>query len=235
LSILQTTLERKTLIKITLFSPFIVKAPKREKSYEAKELHRLLVVLHLLIVVDLLLIAIIIENTSRANTEGSWLGRSQQGVGVGREVRHVRKLLKRLISLAVSDLQIASLNLKALIQHIHALVRASACDKDVPEHLQNARVESRSKGGTTTVGRAGRSGSSSGSTSMRNPWILGHYGVKRVMTHILAEFFLSHSLNHVLNVWSKITRSERVGDDVSYLMHNILEDIKAHQLHESIQ
>jgi hypothetical protein len=75
LSILQTTLERKTLIEITLFYPFVIKTPKGEKSYEAKMRCRLLIVLHLLIIAGLLLI-IIIRNMSRANAEGSQLGRS---------------------------------------------------------------------------------------------------------------------------------------------------------------
>jgi hypothetical protein len=75
LSILQTTLERKTLIEITLFSPFIVKTPKREKSCEAKMRCQLLIVLHLLIVVGLLLI-VVIGNMSRANAKGIQLGRS---------------------------------------------------------------------------------------------------------------------------------------------------------------
>jgi hypothetical protein len=75
LSILQTTLERKTLIEITLFSPFVVKIPKREKNCEAKMRCRLLIVLRLLIIAGLLLI-VIIRNMSRANAEGSQLGRS---------------------------------------------------------------------------------------------------------------------------------------------------------------
>jgi hypothetical protein len=75
LSILQTTLERKILIEITLFSLFIIKTPKREKSCEAKMRCRLLVVLHLLIVAGLLLI-VIIGNMSRANVQGSQLDRS---------------------------------------------------------------------------------------------------------------------------------------------------------------
>jgi hypothetical protein len=57
LSILQTTHPKlKTLIKITLFSPFIVKTPKRKKSYEAKMRCRLLVILRLLSIASLLLI-----------------------------------------------------------------------------------------------------------------------------------------------------------------------------------
>jgi Tfp pilus assembly protein PilN len=84
LSILQTTHIRlkKTLIKITLFSPFVVKTPKREKNSEAKMWCQLLVILRLLIVVDLLLIIVIIKNTSRVNVEGNQLSRSQRGVGI---------------------------------------------------------------------------------------------------------------------------------------------------------
>jgi hypothetical protein len=55
------------------------------------------------------------------------------------------------------------------------------------------------------------------------------------MTHILVELLLRHRLNHKLNVWSKATGSERVGGYVSYLIHNVLEDVKTHRLHESIQ
>jgi hypothetical protein len=92
-----------------------------------------------------------------------------------------------------------------------------------------------SGGGTITVGSARRSSSrSSRRTSMRSPWILGHYRVKRVMTHILVVLLLCHRLNHKLNVWSKATGSERVGGYVPYLIHNVLEDVKVHRLHESI-
>jgi hypothetical protein len=55
------------------------------------------------------------------------------------------------------------------------------------------------------------------------------------MTYILVELLLHHILIHKLNVWSKATGSERVGGYVPYLVHNVLEDIKAHRLHESIQ
>jgi hypothetical protein len=84
---------KKTLINITLFSPFVVKTPKREKSYEARERRQLLIVLHLLIVVGLLLI-VVVGNTSRANAKGSQLSKSQRGVGVrdGREDRYIGKL-----------------------------------------------------------------------------------------------------------------------------------------------
>jgi hypothetical protein len=237
LSILQSTHTRlKTLIKITLFSAFVVKTPKTEKSYKAKVLHWLLIVIHLLIVVGLLPIIVIIRNMSRTNAEGSQAGRSQWGIGVGnrREDRYVKKLLERLIPLVVNVLLAAPHNLKVLIQHIHALIRVPACGKDTPEHVQDTRVGTRSGGGTTTTGSAGRSNSNSGRTSTGSPWILGHYGAKWVMTHILIWLLLPHSLNHVLNVWSKTTRSEWVGGYVPYLIHNILKHIKAHWLHESI-
>jgi membrane protein CcdC involved in cytochrome C biogenesis len=58
---------------ITLFSPFVVKTPKWEKSHEAQMQSWLLVVL----IIGLLLIIIVGRNTSRANVESSQLGRSQ--------------------------------------------------------------------------------------------------------------------------------------------------------------
>jgi hypothetical protein len=126
--------------------------------------------------------------------------------------------------------------MKALIHHIQTLISASACGKDTTEHLQDARVGSRSRGGSTTVGSARRSSSrSSKRTSTRSPWFLGHCRAKRVMMHILVELLLRHRLNHKLNVWSKATGSDRVGDYIPYLIHNVLEDIKVHRLHESIQ
>jgi hypothetical protein len=100
--------------KITLFSPIVIKTPKRKKGYEVKMRSRLLIVLYLLVGSGLLLI---VKNTSRANTEGSQLGRSQRAIGVGdgREYRYVRKLQEWLIPLAMNDLLIAPHNLKALI------------------------------------------------------------------------------------------------------------------------
>jgi hypothetical protein len=130
----------------------------------------------------------------------------------------------------VNNLLVAPHNLKALIHHIQTLISALTCGKDTPEHLQDARVGSRSRGGTTTVGSARRS---SRRTSTRSPWILGHCRVKRVMTYILVELLLHHRLNYKLNVWSKATGSESVGVYVPYLIHNVLEDIKVHRLHES--
>jgi hypothetical protein len=117
-------------------------------------------------------------------------------------------------------------NLKALIHHIQTLIGAPACGKDTSEHLQDAGVGSRSGEGTTTVGRARRSISrSSKRTSTRSHWILGHCRAKIVMTHILVELLLRHILNHELNVWSKDIGSKRVGGYVSYLIHNVLEDV----------
>jgi hypothetical protein len=130
----------------------------------------------------------------------------------------------------VNNLLIAPHNLKALIHHIQTLISAPACGKDTLEHLQDAGVESRCGGGTTTVGSVRRS---SRRTSTRSPWILGNYRAKRVMTYILVQLLMCHRLNHKLNVWSKATGSERVGGYVPYLVYNVLEGIKVHQLHES--
>jgi hypothetical protein len=143
----------------------------------------------------------------------------------------VGELLEWLILLAVNNLLVALYNLKVLIHHIQMLISAPACDKDTLEHLQDVGVRSRCGGGTTTVGCA----RSSRRTSMRSPRILGHCRAKRVMTHILVELLLHHRLKHKLNVWSKATGSERVGGYVLYLIHNVLEDVEAHRLHESIQ
>jgi hypothetical protein len=175
---------------------------------------------------------------SRANGESRQLGKSQRAIGVGDgwEDRDVGELLERLILLAVNNLLVALHNLKALIHHIQTPINALTCGKDISEHLQDAGVGSRSGGGTTTVGSARKSSSrSSRRASTRIPWIVGHYRVKRVMTHILVEVLLCHRLNHKLNVWNKVTGSERVGGFVLYLIHNVLKDIKAHRLHESIQ
>jgi hypothetical protein len=134
------------------------------------------------------------------------------------------------------DLLVALHNLKALIHHIQTLISASTCGKDTMEHLQDAGVGSRSRGGTTTVGSARRGSSrSSRKISMRGPWIPRHCWARRVMAHILVELLLRHRVNHELNVWSKAIGSEWVGGYVPYLIHNVLKDIKAHRFHESIQ
>jgi hypothetical protein len=95
---------------------------------------------------------------SRANAESSQLGRNQRALGArdGREDRDVRELLERLVSLVVNNLLVTSHNLKALINHIQTLISALACGKDTLEHLQDARVGSRSGGGTTIAGSARR-------------------------------------------------------------------------------
>jgi hypothetical protein len=146
----------------------------------------------------------------------------------------VGELLEWLVPLAVDNLLVAAHNLKALIHHIQTLINVPTCDKDTPEHLQDVGVGSRSGGGTITASSVRRSRSSR-RTSTRSLWILGHYRAKRVITHILVELLLHHSLNHELNLWSKATGSERVGGYVPYLIHNILKDIEVHWLHESIQ
>jgi cytoskeletal protein RodZ len=65
-------------MEITLFFPFVVKTPKRGKSYEAPMRSRLLVVLLILVIIGLLLIVVIVgRNMSRANAESSQLVRSK--------------------------------------------------------------------------------------------------------------------------------------------------------------
>jgi hypothetical protein len=175
---------------------------------------------------------------SRANVKSSQLGRSQRAIGVrdGREDRDIGELLERLIPLTVNNLLVTPHNLKALIYHIQTLISALTCGKDTSKHLQDIGVERKSGGGTTTADSVRRSNNrSSRRTSMRSHWIIGHYRAKRVITHILVKLLLHHILNHDLNVWSKATGSERVGGYVPYLIHNVLKDIEAHRLHESIQ
>jgi hypothetical protein len=129
-----------------------------------------------------------------ANVESNQLGRSQRAVGVEdrREDRDVGELLEQLVPLAVNNILIVPHNLKALIHHIQKLISAPTCGKDTPKHLQDARVGSRSGGGTTTAGSVRSSNRSSRRTSTISPWILGHYRTKRVMMHILVKLFLRH-------------------------------------------
>jgi hypothetical protein len=68
-----------------------------------------------------------------------------------------------------------------------------------------------------------------------SPRLLGHGETKRCMLDVLVELLMCHHLNHILNVWTKSTRSHRVGGDVPNLINNILKNIKAHGLHESMQ
>jgi hypothetical protein len=65
--------------------------------------------------------------------------------------------------------------------------------------------------------------------------ILRHCGAKWLMLDILVELLMCHHLNHELNVWSKSTRSRMVCGNVSYLIHNVLKNIKACGIHYSIQ
>jgi hypothetical protein len=185
LSILQTTLERKKILtEIILFSPFVIKTPKREKSCEAKMRCRLLVVLHLLIIAGLLFI-VVVGNMSRVNAEGSQLDRSQGGVVVedGREDRDVGELLEWLIPLAVNNLLVTPHNLQLMLHDIQALIHALTHHKDAYEHLQKVIVGAGGKRGTTAAGSARRSSSrSSKRTSTRSPQILRHCGVKRIMS-----------------------------------------------------
>jgi hypothetical protein len=180
LSILQTTLERKTLIEITFFSTFVVKTPKRKKSCKAKMRCRLLVVLRPLIVASLLLI-VVVGNLRRANAEGSQLSRSQRGVGVrdGQEDRDVGELLEWLIPLAVNNLLVAPHNLQVLLHDIEALIQAPTHHKDASEDLQKAIFSAGGRRGTATVGSARRSSSR---TSTRSPQMLRHCRANRIMS-----------------------------------------------------
>jgi hypothetical protein len=84
------------------------------------------------------------------------------------------------------------------------------------------------------VGSVSRSHGWGRRAGMISPRILGLGGTKRHMLDIL-ELLMCHHLNHILNVWTKSTRSRRVGGDVPNLINNILKNIKAHGLHEIIQ
>jgi hypothetical protein len=208
------------------------------KRARREEITPLLVVCHLLIIDGgLLIIPVIIRDMSKTNAKSGQLSSSQQGirVGDGWVDRDVRELKEWLIPLTVNDLLVVPNNLQALLHDIHVLIHAPACFKDTPEHLQDDGVETRSGGGTTAMGSAGMSGSRSRRTSTRSPWILGHYGAKRLMSYNLIELLLGHHLNHVLNIRCKSTRSQWVGGDVPNLIHNILKNIKAHRPRESIK
>jgi hypothetical protein len=132
----------KTLIEITLFSPFVVKTPKREKSYEVKSATRRPP-----------------SRRRRPAPHHRHLKKHEQGQcrkqptrqesascrGRGRAGRQGRRgTLERLVPLAVNNLLVALHNLKALIHHIQTLFSAPACGKDIPEHLQDVGVGSRS-------------------------------------------------------------------------------------------
>jgi hypothetical protein len=68
-----------------------------------------------------------------------------------------------------------------------------------------------------------------------SPWILRHRGMEWLMLDILVELLMCHCLNHELNVWNKSTRSSMVCGSVSYLIHNVLKNIKPCGLHDRIQ
>jgi hypothetical protein len=91
--------------------------------------------------------------------KSSQLGRSRRAIGArdGWEDRDIVELLERLVLLAMNNFLVAPHNLKVLIHHIQTLIGAPACGKYTPKHLQDARVGSRSGGGTTTLGSARRS------------------------------------------------------------------------------
>jgi hypothetical protein len=89
--------------------------------------------------------------------------------------------------------------------------------------------------GTTIAGSVSRSHDWGRRAGTMSPRILGHGGTKRRMLDIVVELLMCHHLNHILNVWTKSTRSSRVGGDVPNLINNILKNIKVHELHESIQ
>jgi hypothetical protein len=133
---------------------------KKEKEIKVKMPRHLLIVLHLLIVVGLhIIIIIVVVNSSRTNTKGSQLSRSQRGIGVGDgwKDRDVRELKKWLIPLAVNDLLVAPNNLQALLHDIHVLIHAPAHSKYASKHLQKARVGAGGRGGTTATSSARRS------------------------------------------------------------------------------
>jgi hypothetical protein len=68
-----------------------------------------------------------------------------------------------------------------------------------------------------------------------SPQILRHCGMEWLMLDTLVELLVCHHLNNELNVWSKSTRSSKVCGNVPYLIHNVLKNIKACGLHDSIQ
>jgi hypothetical protein len=166
--------------------------------------HGLLIILHLLIVIDglLIIIIVIIGSSSGTNAKTNQISRSQRGIGVGDgwEDGHVRELKKRLILLTVDNLLDVSNYLKALIHHIHVLIRATTHGKDTPEHLQETRAGASGGGGATIVGRVRRSHSWKRRSSAVSPQILGHCGAKWFMCVILIELLICHNLNHALNI-----------------------------------
>jgi hypothetical protein len=148
--------------------------------------------------------------------------------------RHVMELKKWLILLTVNDLLVAVNNLKALFQHIHALICAMAHGEDTLEHLQEARVGDGGGGDTIAVGSASKSHSWRRRGSPMSYWILQNCRAKQLMCNILIELLKCHHLNHALNIWSKSTRYLWVDDNVPYLIHDVVKHIKPLMLYESI-
>jgi hypothetical protein len=100
---------------------------KKGKELRSEEVAPLIVILHLIIGgggLLLLIITVVIVNTSRTNTKSSQLSRSQRvkGVGDGWLDRDAEELKDWLIPLTVDSLLVALHNLKALLQHIQALI-----------------------------------------------------------------------------------------------------------------
>jgi hypothetical protein len=129
-------------------------------------------------------------------------------VGDRREDSHVGELKERLIPLIVDNPLVVRNYLKALLHHIHALIRVMTHGNSTPEHLQEAGVGTRRGGGTITVGSVRRSHSWRRRSNVVSPWILGHYGEKGLMSDILVELLMCHHLDHALNVGCKSTRSQ---------------------------
>jgi hypothetical protein len=83
---------------------------------------------------------------------------SHRGQGrVGRQ--DVGELKEQLIPLTINSLLVASHNLKALLQHIQALICSPTHSKYVSEHLHNTSVGAGDGGGTTAAGSVRRSDS----------------------------------------------------------------------------
>jgi hypothetical protein len=107
--------------------PLCLQDTKKGKELRSEEVTPLIVILHLIIGgggLLLLIITIAVVNTSRTNTKSSQLSRSQRVKGVrdGWLDRDVRELKDWLIPLTVDSLLVAPHNLKALLQHIQALI-----------------------------------------------------------------------------------------------------------------
>jgi hypothetical protein len=208
------------MIRITIFSPFVVKTPKREKTQRRCMRH-----------VNyssssISLSSLVASSSSSSSSLGAQAGPMPKAAKSARHRGH--QLEGRWAQHGTQEaahptdcdnLLVAPTNLKALLHHIHAPIRAMAHGEDTPEHLQEAGVGARGRGGTTTTGSTGRSHSWRRRSGAMSPWILGNCGAKRLMSDILVELLIGHHLKHVLNVGSKSTRSLRVGGYVPWEMY----------------